>query len=159
MDSNPVVSTGSPPQHGARSYAEMIKQYLIYGRFYAGWHKSQGRYTFSVIHAEGHEHQHHWARPPIGYEMVNRGMVSRDNWVLRVYMDGTALFRSYQLGSLRYPTARTITGMIEHFYYKEGELQSGYQRTAVLRRRPLNPNAITQSTGNFGEFLEGKYNH
>lgn len=160
MDSNPTASTGQPPSHGHRAYAEMIKQYLIYGRFYAGWTKNQGRYTFSVMHTEPTDGS--YRGEPMGFQMTDRnttGHPVNDTWVLRIYQDGTALFRAWKLGYMRYPTQRTIISMVEYFYYKESAIGQGYQATTLLRRRPLNPNYIVPSTGNFGDFLANKYNH
>ena len=147
-----------PPRHGYRAYAEIIKQRLIYGRFFAGWSMRQGRYYFNVMYATEQA-----GRQPIGYEMVetHTSSVTDNHWVIRVYLDGTALFKPYKLSQMRHPTIRTITGMMDFFFYKEAEIpmeNNRYNKMHVLRRRPLNPQHITPQAEGFGDFLESKYN-
>ena len=157
MESNQLRP--EPPSHGYRSYAELIKTRLIYGQFYAGWSVTQGRYSFRVMYAPSEERR--WRAQPLGYEMTTwRAGQSEDNtWVLRTYLDGTALYRPHMLGWLRYPTMRTITAMLDYFFYKESEIREGHNRTHVLRRKPLNPQFVAPVAKGFGEFLTNKYNH
>ena len=159
MDAN---ARPEPPSHGYRAYAEIVKQRLIYGRFFAGWSMTQGRYHFRVIYDQDTSPRYNFQRQPLGYEMAERYLTPNDNsWVFRVYLDGTALFRPYKLRQLRYPTIRTITNMVEFFYYKEAEIPGEANRhlkTHVLRRRPLNPQHIAPQATGFGDFLKSKYN-
>jgi hypothetical protein len=144
----------------------MIKQYLVYGRFYAGWTKHQGRYTFRIMYREHDESSsYHYRHEPIGYEMYecNRayGAASNDeSWVLRIYVDGTALFRPWKLHPLRYPASRCIHQVLEYFFYQEGEVRdtAGRGHIKLLRRRVQNPYQSRPQQDNFGEFLESKYN-
>jgi len=160
-----LVDTNSgPPQYGYRSYAELIKQYLIYGRFYAGWSKLQGQYLFRVItrkHEDGHYGQHE----PVGFEMVYCGgrHVNIDydfdaHYVLRIYADGTALWRPWKLSSMRYNAVSKITNMIEYFFYRDGAIRETYSTTHVLRRKAINPHFVRPTANHFGKFLEHKYN-
>jgi len=152
---------GLPPSYGYRSYAELIKQRLIYGRFYAGWSVTQGRYTFSIM-MHPRDAEERWRGEPIGYEMTTwrrRGATNpADSWVLRVYLDGTALYRPHILGWLRYPTMRTIKSVIDYFFYVEDEMRERHNRIYVLRRKPLNPQHMAPVSKGFGEFLTSKYN-
>jgi hypothetical protein len=171
--SNPnVQSQGSPPATGGyRSYASLIQERLIYGRFYAGWSVTQGRYTFQPIYSpEFNADRYHSQRMPIGYEMIEnsfqryrnytRQETPNDAWVLRTYLDGTALYRKWKVRSLRYNCYSKIDRTLEFFYYKEGEVQEGrYNKVQVLRRKHLNPQFITPTDAGFGEFLQHKYNH
>lgn len=152
----------TPPRYGSRSYAELIKQRLIYGRFYAGWSMAQGRYVFRVMMDPADTEEYSWRRQPIGYEMT--GLSHTNNgWALRVYLDGTALYRPFKLGGLRYPTMSCIKAVMEYFFYTEQEIESPspygrYNKTYVLRRKPLNPHHIAPVAKGFGDFLTGKYN-
>ena len=152
-----------PPSYGYRSYAELIKQRLIYGKFYAGWSVTQGRYSFRVMYRP--DERNVWRGEPLGYEMTQyrgrRGTTDEDSWILRVYLDGTALYRPHMLGWLRYPTMRTIKTVLDYFFYKEAEIENPvarYNKTHVLRRKPINPHHTAPVSKGFGEFLTSKYN-
>ena len=167
---NQTQDPTQPPRYGYRSYAEMIKQYLIYGRFYAGWHKNQSKFCFRVIYAPiPNDDNNRWSyhRQPIGYEMVWREDTRRreasDRWVLRCYVDGTALIRRSELYSMRQPAVSAINSVINFFYYRESyqndrDTNDSYTRVEVLRRKPLNPYHTAPNASDFGRFLENKYN-
>jgi hypothetical protein len=161
----PTTNEPNVPSYGYRSYAELIKQRLVHGRFYAGWSVRQGRYDFRVMYFTGRGDSYD-SRYPIGYEMVQhtrtprRDVVSND-WIMRVYHDGTALWRPHKLGWLRYSTMEPINRIVDYFFYKEAELPDStddYARIQVLRRKALNPYHLTPTATGFGEFLTSKYN-
>ena len=158
LTTNPSIM----PSYGHRSYAEIIKQRLIYGRFYSDWSMRQGRYHFNVMYGPDTHVSRPWDRQPIGYEMSEvSSSNAEERWVLRVYNDGTALFRPYKLSPLRYPTIMSIKNVVEYFFYKEEELpvdSDGYHKMQILRRRALNPQHATPQAQGFGDFLESKYN-
>ena len=162
------------PVYGYRSYAEMIKQYLIYGRFYAGWLKRQGRYCFRVMYKPDPsvDNAYHYRREPIGYEMIEReerrtrtwrSDHESQNWVIRAYSDGTMLIRATKFYNLRSSATRPIYNIINYFYYRESrqadrDSESRHSRTVeVWRRKPTNPYVSQPNTNNFGRYLESKY--
>jgi len=171
MRNRPPQDPNQAPSYGYRSYAEMIKQYLIYGRFYSGWQKNQGKYCFRVMYRPAPDGEHRWSyhREPLGYEMVSRNMSTRarnptDNWVFRAYVDGTAIVRRSAFYSMRSPAVNAINNIISYFYYRESTQddrnnEGGYNyRVEVLRRKPVNPYHTAPNASDFGRFLENKYN-
>ena len=172
MTTNPnVQALCNPPGGGGyRSYGSLVRERLIYGRFYAGWSVTQGRYSYQCMYSPAFNTDRHSShRMVIGYEMVENTYARYHNyrqaqtpegaWVIRVYLDGTALFRPYKISSLRYNARYGITDMMDFFFYKEAEIQEGrYNRIHVLRRKHLNPQFITPTDAGFGEFLQHKYN-
>lgn len=160
MVSNQMAPMTDPPRYGDRSYAEIIKQRLIYGRFYAGWSMRQGRYVFQVMYATQSGSVLSWQ--PIGYEMTlanQRSPNGEDDWILRTYLDGTALYRPHLLGWLRYPTLQAIKAVVDYFYFTEATVRGDHGLiTKVMRRKALNPHQVNAPADGFGQFLTKKYN-
>lgn len=152
---------------GYESYARMLELRVI-TQSWISYLRTKGRFVFKRMHTANDNNR------IIGFEMTKRRLYgtrwSENDWMFRVYCDGTALYRKNALRSLlnRRSCFDPIDAVVREYYNLDTVIQgvgdSYTERYSTemefLRRKPLSPvlRNLAGQRSSLGQFLLTKYN-
>jgi hypothetical protein len=155
--------------YGSDSYAGNLENRIV-TQTWISYHRRKGRFTFKRIYDTNTDR--YGRSNMIGFEMTTsngyRNNTSDDNWVVRTYQDGTALYRMNKLRHMlnRRTCFNPINEVMDKHYYLDTTIPTTLERDygnqgeiRILRRKPLSPYAnLLAKRGSLGQFLVNKYN-
>lgn len=157
-DNDIIVQRNEPPRYGYRSYAHLVKVYCVYGMS-TSYRRTQGSFEFgSYYHRHESIRPYGWNSELMFHFMKLRG--NGDHYVLKVFPDGTALYRPRYIAYMRFPARDAIRKTIDYFFYQERTIEEDrYNNVLLLRRKPVNKlSQLYSDSNNFHSFLTSKYN-
>ena len=141
--------------HNQNSHCTSVSNMYFRSMYDSGY---QATYYYGTNSCRG-GHPHN----VIGAEAVYKRQ--QNNWLTRVYCDGTALHKPQDWSSnvWRQRIGSRINELIQEYFDLEREIpdgESSYSKIWIMRRKPINP-VMYQSHfngGEFADFLLQKYN-